>query len=125
MIKVLVTGSRNLPAAASDFVMQSMAKDIEQRFGIKDLRQVNFIVGDCRTGLDAIVRQHAYVKEVFKADWQQFGRAAGPARNQQMVNAMPNVCYAFPYGTSHGTMDCVRKAQRANVATIVFYYEEQ
>ena len=125
MIKVLVTGSRNLPIAAEEFVKACIAQDLKQRFGISDLKKVNFIVGDCKTGLDAIVRQHAYVKKVFKADWQQYGRAAGPARNQEMVNEMPNVCYAFPYGVSRGTLDCVRKAQRANIATIVFYYEEQ
>ena len=50
----------------------------------------------------------------YMADWQQFGVAAGPIRNAQMLNeGKPDFVLAFPGG--RGTADMVAKAMAAGV----------
>jgi hypothetical protein len=52
--------------------------------------------------------------EVFPADWEQHGRAAGPKRNSLMLrDSQPDLVLAFPGG--RGTADMVAKAERASV----------
>jgi len=50
----------------------------------------------------------------FIAEWGQYGRAAGPLRNQRMINeGAPDILFAFPGG--RGTADMVRRARAANI----------
>lgn len=52
--------------------------------------------------------------EAFPADWKQYGKAAGPIRNQRMIDeGKPELCVAFPGG--RGTADMVRRAEAAGV----------
>lgn len=52
----------------------------------------------------------------FKADWALHGRAAGPIRNQKMLDeGKPNLVVAFPTAKSVGTWDMVKRAQKAGV----------
>lgn len=52
--------------------------------------------------------------EVYKADWKTHGRAAGPIRNQQMIDeGKPDLCIAFPGGA--GTADMIRKCKKAGI----------
>jgi YspA, cpYpsA-related SLOG family len=43
------------------------------------------------------------------ANWHLLGRAAGPRRNQEMVDMAPDLVIAFPGGS--GTADCVARAR--------------
>lgn len=53
----------------------------------------------------------------YPADWEQHGKAAGPIRNQFMLeNAKPDAVIAFPGGK--GTADMVRRAKAAGVCVI-------
>lgn len=68
-------------------------------------------VGCCPTGLDKFVRDLVpkEFRTVYKADWKQFDRAAGPKRNREMVLANPGaIVIAFPGGA--GTNNCVHNA---------------
>jgi len=50
----------------------------------------------------------------FRADWERFGKAAGPMRNQRMIDeGNPDLVIAFPGG--RGTADMVRRAHRAGI----------
>lgn len=53
--------------------------------------------------------------EQHPALWARDGRAAGPLRNQRMVDAGAVVCLAFPIGASRGTRDCIRRAEAAGI----------
>lgn len=54
----------------------------------------------------------------FRANSRKHGRAAGPIRNQQMLDeGKPHLVVAFPGGT--GTADMVRRAQAAGVLVLV------
>lgn len=55
--------------------------------------------------------------EPFLPNWRKLSKAAGPIRNQQMIDiGKPDLVVAFPGG--HGTADMVRRAKRANIETI-------
>jgi len=58
--------------------------------------------------------------EVHRADWAKFKRAAGPVRNQEMVDAGADVCLAFLMPDSFGTEDCVRRARKAGIKVYEF-----
>lgn len=71
------------------------------------------IITGCAGGADRLARQwansHGVPLKVFKADWTAHGRAAGPKRNQRMLDeGQPDFVLAFPGG--RGTADMVRRA---------------
>jgi hypothetical protein len=52
--------------------------------------------------------------KAWKADWRQHGNAAGPIRNQQMIDeGKPDLVIAFPGG--RGTADMVQRAKAAGI----------
>lgn len=54
----------------------------------------------------------------FPADWEKHGKAAGPIRNQQMLDeGKPDLVLVFPGGK--GTADMVLKAEKACIRTII------
>lgn len=78
------------------------------------------IEGDAR-GADRIAGAWAKRRRVdlrlFPADWTKYGKAAGPIRNQKMLDTgRPDLCIAFPGGS--GTADMVRRARAAGVNVI-------
>ena len=55
--------------------------------------------------------------ERFMANWKEHGRAAGPIRNQFMLEKFkPTLVLAFPGGS--GTGDMVQRADRAGVPVV-------
>lgn len=59
----------------------------------------------------------------FPAQWNRYGRAAGPIRNAQMLReGDPNVVYAFALDlkTSRGTANMVAQAREAGVEVVVY-----
>lgn len=54
---------------------------------------------------------------VFEADWARDGNAAGPRRNQRMLDlGRPSYVVAFPGGV--GTADMVRRAKKAGLPVL-------
>lgn len=56
--------------------------------------------------------------EVYPADWNRHGRAAGPIRNQQMIEqGRPDIVLAFHanIGQSKGTKDMVERAKKTGI----------
>ena len=51
--------------------------------------------------------------EAHKPAWDDHGGAAGPLRNQEMVDAKADLLIAFPGGK--GTADCVKRARKAQI----------
>ena len=62
---------------------------------------------------------HGLEPERHPADWKRYGRAAGPIRNQEMVNLGADVCLAFPREGSRGTKNCMEAARKAGIPTLV------
>ena len=87
---------------------------------------VTLVHGDCPTGIDAsaavfALRNSDLVTNVFyTADWEKYGRAAGPKRNEQMSESGADLCLAFPSRTrSPGTRDMIRRAVAHGIKTII------
>lgn len=61
---------------------------------------------------------HGAAIEGYPADWVAQPKAAGPIRNQMMLDkGKPDVVIAFPGG--RGTADMVRRSRAAQVVTII------
>ena len=111
-MKIVVTGGRGY----EDFDMVARVLD--------SLDPDEVYVGDCPTGVDAITLQWCQVSKVkrqrFKARWTEFGRAAGPRRNREMLNAAVEdevkILVAFPGGK--GTKDCTYAATRLDMIVL-------
>lgn len=59
-----------------------------------------------------------YNLKVFYADWKTHGKAAGPIRNTQIVEAADRLI-AFWDGKSRGTLDSITKAQNKGIVVEV------
>jgi len=80
------------------------------------------IISGCARGADTLGIEWAEAKGVevarFPADWKTHGRAAGPIRNQQMLEeGKPDLVVAFP--GARGTADMIRRARAAGVELIL------
>lgn len=110
---VVVTGSRDPERVSKRDVWQAL----------DTLGPTLVLVGCCRTGADHYARRwcraHDVRVEVFQANWAQYGRGAGPRRNQRMIDAAPrhSTVLAFPRGGA-GTADCVRRARIAGLRVV-------
>ena len=71
-------------------------------------------------GADSFARRWAEDHEVeyreFKADWNRYGKAAGPKRNTEMLGEDPYAVVAFPGGS--GTANMVKQARARGVLVI-------
>lgn len=82
------------------------------------------VEGGCPTGVDhdaaRYANEHGFKLESHPANWKQYGRAAGPKRNEQMAASGADLCLAFPSATgSPGTWDMIRRAVAQGIKTIV------
>ena len=60
--------------------------------------------------------KHGAWVHVIPADWKKHGRAAGPIRNQQMLDeGKADVVVALWDGKSRGTLDMIQRATEAGV----------
>lgn len=78
------------------------------------------IHGACLTGADhwadIWATSHGIAVEKHHAEWQRLGRAAGPTRNQKMIDSGPSLVVAFPGG--RGTTDAVMRARAAGIEVV-------
>lgn len=117
--RILVTGSRQWPWERYAVIARALFDEHEDGAVL--------VTGGCPTGADdlalAIWRANAgptCTSEIHPADWDRYGRSAGPRRNQAMVDLGADVCLAFVLPGSRGTWDCVRKAKAAGIPTKVY-----
>ena len=108
-MKVLVCGSR-------DWL------DIEPiRKELSALPKDSIIIHGAARGADTLADQVAVELglkvKVFPASWHRYGRAAGPIRNQKMLEEHPDLVLAFCHDLtkSKGTADMIRRARLAKV----------
>ena len=88
-----------------------------------EITPITYIHGGCK-GADSITghlaTQLGLQVRVFKADWSKYGKAAGPIRNQQMLDeGKPNLVVAFHNAleSSKDTLDMVSRARNAGITT--------
>lgn len=121
--RVLVTGSRDWqdPIRIGDALIDQLPTDGTP---------MTVVCGDCPTGADATTRtwvqwvqsrtRSPVTCETHHADWHLHGKAAGPIRNQKMIDSGADICLSFIRGGSPGATDCTRRAEAAGITTIRF-----
>lgn len=80
------------------------------------------VEGECR-GADKMCRhvaeQLGYPVHKHPADWTQYGKAAGPIRNSQMLKLHPDIALVLAFHDdlehSTGTKDMVKKARAKEI----------
>lgn len=93
-------------------------KDRERLYDVLDGHGIVEVAQGGAPGADTLAFDWAWSRGVpvkaFPADWKAHGRAAGPIRNQRMLDEFkPDAVIAFPGG--RGTADMVRRARAAGV----------
>ena len=82
---------------------------------------IGCIIHGGASGADALAESWAASNKVarhrFSAQWDKHGKAAGPMRNQAMIDkGKPDLVIAFPGG--RGTADMVSRARAAGVRVV-------
>ncbi len=117
MTRVIVCGTRTWSdeAAVAAALRELASAAPDARFEL--------VVGDAR-GADEIAAKHArallWDVRRFIADWEAFGRAAGPRRNEEMARAGADLCLAFWDGKSRGTLHMMRRAAAHGIPVRIF-----
>jgi YspA, cpYpsA-related SLOG family len=120
-LRLLVCGSRTWTDAAllAEAVEQTVAEHGQDRAGVM------LIEGDAR-GADrlagALARARGWGLEVYPADWQRHGRAAGARRNARMLRrGRPErvIACTDDLAASRGTADMIRRAHAAGLPVLV------
>lgn len=89
------------------------------------LSQSDVVVHGAARGADSIAASLAngmgLAVESFPAEWDKYGKAAGPIRNRAMLDTAPDLVIAFHNNieSSRGTKDCVFEARRRGIPTEV------
>jgi len=106
-MKTIVAGSRNI----TDY--EKVHKAIYESPWV-----ITEVVSGGARGVDKLGEQAAEAfgipVKVFPADWATHGRAAGPIRNQQMLE-YSEALIAIWDGDSRGTADMIRRSQKAGI----------
>lgn len=111
--RVIVTGSR-------DWHCVDLATDVVGRLQAKHGDRLVIVEGGAK-GVDesfAIAAEWKGVKlETVKAEWKEYGKRAGPLRNQAMVDRGASLCVAVHRHIldSKGTRDCVIRSAAAGI----------
>lgn len=113
-MKILVCGDRDYT-------------DQEKIFSIlKEYPQDTEIIHGCAKGADSLAALSAQKLNFkifpFPANWDLYGRAAGPIRNRQMLKFKPDLVLAFhdDLAQSKGTKNMIKMARDAKVKCIIY-----
>lgn len=127
---ILITGSRNW----ND--VDTIRNAIWKRIGTYDLvdgkilseedAKLHRIVEGGAKGADTIARTIALELGIevitVVADWEKYGRKAGPVRNLKMLTEYcPDCILAFPRKESRGTIHCICEAIKLQIPVEIYY----
>lgn len=92
----------------------------------KDVLPIHIVEGGAY-GVDSLAKLYALQNELpyteIKADWDKYGRSAGPRRNQKMAE-MSDYCIVFFKG-SRGSASMIAEALKQNVPVYVISISEK
>lgn len=106
-MKIAIVGSRDFNdySVVDEFVCSKL-----------DLSGVDTVVSGGARGVDKLAEKfadkHGLDMSIRKADWERYGRSAGPRRNKLIVEEADAV-FAFPSQTSKGTWHTINLARKA------------
>lgn len=115
MTRVIIAGSRKF----NDYRKMLTTLDDLGIHIINTIDPVEIVSGHA-PGADMLgerfAKAYGYQLKIFPADWNKFGNAAGPIRNEQMAKyaaeAGRGILVAFPIGESRGTRNMIKLAKQ-------------
>jgi hypothetical protein len=118
LFKVIVAGSRGF----NDYEFLKQRLDF-----LLSKTPYPLIVSGAARGADQLGERYAKERglpyQQFPAEWNKYGKMAGPLRNQQMVN-YADALVAFWNGKSRGTKNVIELAQKHHLQVRIERYEE-
>lgn len=113
-MRVLVTGGR-------DFLNAGMIGEVLDHWVERGATQ--FITGEAPSGVDRLVKdwcgREKFPYQGWPANWEDAGKAAGRARNEEMfIRSRPNYVLAFPGGDGTAHMTTFALTQGCPVAKV-------
>lgn len=112
MIRLIIAGPRDY------YDQEKVFRDIhtfQGKFGIDEI-----ISGEA-SGVDKLAEEYAFLHQIpfklFQADWEKYGKAAGPIRNREMAE-YANALLAFDKGTK-GTRNMIQMARKYHLRGII------
>lgn len=106
--RIVVAGSREYTnyEAAKEYIELCISR-------LKERYTLVFVSGGCR-GADELgeryARENGYKIEIYAADWDKYGKAAGSMRNKKMAEAADYII-CFWDGKSRGTRSMIECAE--------------
>jgi hypothetical protein len=93
---------------------------------IEKYGKMDIIVSGGAKGADTLAREYSLENKIpfeeYHADWNTYGKKAGPIRNTQIVN-LCNYILAFPSKKGKGTQDIIKKATQLKKNITIHYID--
>lgn len=110
-MKIAIVGSRNYPDLNAVMAyVNSLPKD-------------TIVVSGGAKGVDSVAEYTARMRglqvEIYKPDWDKYGKSAGFRRNADIVNAADHLT-AFWYNMSKGTANSIELADKRGIPTTIY-----
>lgn len=120
-MRIMMTGTRDWPDR--DSVWRAL-NDLVTEFG----HDWTLVHGACPSGADRYAEEWAKNKQMnyqgYPAKWTRYNKAAGPIRNQEMVDTAPDYVIAFLRPGSTGTADAIKRAEKAGITVKIITHEK-
>lgn len=120
MFRVIIAGTRYFDnyALLKEYCDYMLSKKTE------DGEEISILSGRA-SGADTLGEKYAaergYKVLYFPADWEQYGKQAGPIRNRQMADNA-DALIAFWDGKSRGTKNMIEEAQKRGLKVAIKHY---
>lgn len=113
-MKVGIVGSRNF----NDIVLFEMSLGFIAPY-------ITVIISGGAKGADSMTKDYAKKHSIeyieYLPDWNKYGKAAGPIRNEDIVKNS-DIIVAFWDGKSRGTKSTIDIAQKMKKPTVIIYF---
>lgn len=128
MNAVMFTGSRGIPRKKVHALLDEAVEFVGDHWKAID----HAIVGGAIEGVDGDAYHWAQSNSinttVVRANWNKYGKAAGPIRNKEMADFARKLrckfCIAIWDGQSRGTLNTIKLAAERGISLIVMKYPE-
>lgn len=121
LVKVLVCGSRYFENY--ELLKKELLK-LHDTTGTSGKHKIDCIISGHAKGADSLgerfAEEYNIPTKVYPADWDKYGKAAGPIRNKQMLEeGKPGLVIAFLAPGSRGTQNMIDQSIKAGKPTQV------
>lgn len=121
MFRLIIAGSRTF----NDYGLLRAYCDMKLSRKIAAGEEIEIVSGACPSGADALGEHYAiergYKVKRFPADWQRYGKVAGPMRNREMA-MYADACIVFWDGSSRGSVSMMNEAKTMGIPLSVKKY---